>query len=975
MKRLLIALAFLLPLGVFAQSKGELRYDTVVIKKQGGNSNLIIEDSSKGITGGVYYNAGRGLLRAKKTVAINDSAFIVGGDTVRLRLGGGSGLADGDKVEVIVDDAAATFLVKKADGFIRNKGDSLVTPFAQFPTYERMRLMPTAQLDTNFVYYLKRGKYLVPYVYDPNDVSSADDSASVIRIGATARLKLMVQNYVQPYMFGAYPDDGLDDQAGVQKMIDWMIRNSGSGYWNIKEAIFEGGVYEFSVKGFLVWKDANNDGQPEFTNIKLRGNKPVAMGGASGGETQLHATFNDGFVIGLERCKGCEVSNFIITGTNQLNYGLDSSWNKNATFLKNGHRFNRFSPTVGIVVDPFGAVDDSTTDRFPQWLSYYTYVTPGNGGSTVCIFRNNKVDGFAVGMLLSPQNTTQNNEGHWIENFFVSNVKYGYASTQSQERTVQIKNMYAWGSVHTVLDTRTFGVGRGEPPSVDGLNIAGGVYRAVNFQGSGGFFPTINITNLYAELLYTLGYSTAGTVFINPHVAFGEKEEYYSTYPALRNLRYPDTLYYGGSTIFINALLLYYNGGTKAPFNFQGNIRFIGGALNSQPGVRYNTISVEPFNMTLEGTGFYAIGNGQVNSHPTLFEAPEYNINQWMKYGQMFVPWTNPPIPIEQADYAVLRRTAISSFWKRGSIGNVTLTVSGDSATATIALFNNKTYLVNSLIWGSESQGGHLMRVRRVTGTTVCFDYLTESVTGSGTYNDLYIEVAQQIEAPIIATLTGSTSLTNVRQEGSTSAYTMPIGMYWLNNQMFFVTESAAGTATIENMLWSNLDRIAINTTTYTEDGFSAMHPLDNIYFSDGQTFKKGGIIKNTNPNGDAYISGWECTKTGMKGVSAIEPEFKVLYHAGVLLDASVTSSRAATLYDLDKLVRIDNTSGNVTFTISPSTFNNKVLEIEAVIPGSNTITITPSSGTINGVSSYVMTPGEKIRVKGDGTNLRTINP
>ena len=74
-----------------AQSTYHMRYDTVKILRVGGNGELVIanagRDSQKG---GVLYNTGGGYTAFKKTVALNDSTLIVGGDTVII-LGGVKG--------------------------------------------------------------------------------------------------------------------------------------------------------------------------------------------------------------------------------------------------------------------------------------------------------------------------------------------------------------------------------------------------------------------------------------------------------------------------------------------------------------------------------------------------------------------------------------------------------------------------------------------------------------------------------------------------------------------------------------------------------------------------------------------------------------------------------------------------------------------------------------------------------------------
>lgn len=81
------------------------------------------------------------------------------------------------------------------------------------------------------------------------------------------------------------------------------------------------------------------------------------------------------------------------------------------------------------------------------------------------------------------------------------------------------------------------------------------------------------------------------------------------------------------------------------------------------------------------------------------------------------------------------------------------------------------------------------------------------------------------------------------------------------------------------------------------------------------------------------------------------------------------SANQAALIADLDKMVFINATSSSVTYTITPSTFTGRVLRIYGITT-SNTISITPATGTIGGNPSYQLFGQECISVYSDGTNL-----
>jgi hypothetical protein len=73
----------------FAQATYKLKADSVKISNDAANAELILENSTKNVSGGFLYNKGNGRTEFRKVmVKINDSTYLFGSDTLHLNLSG-----------------------------------------------------------------------------------------------------------------------------------------------------------------------------------------------------------------------------------------------------------------------------------------------------------------------------------------------------------------------------------------------------------------------------------------------------------------------------------------------------------------------------------------------------------------------------------------------------------------------------------------------------------------------------------------------------------------------------------------------------------------------------------------------------------------------------------------------------------------------------------------------------------------------
>lgn len=87
MKKLYFIIAMLLSFTGMAQTVGQLRYDTVKMYKVGGSTELIIQNTTKDSTGGIFTNIGNGWGKWLKPYAIS-GGIVIGLDTVLVSGGG-----------------------------------------------------------------------------------------------------------------------------------------------------------------------------------------------------------------------------------------------------------------------------------------------------------------------------------------------------------------------------------------------------------------------------------------------------------------------------------------------------------------------------------------------------------------------------------------------------------------------------------------------------------------------------------------------------------------------------------------------------------------------------------------------------------------------------------------------------------------------------------------------------------------------
>ena len=89
----------------------------------------------------------------------------------------------------------------------------------------------------------------------------------------------------------------------------------------------------------------------------------------------------------------------------------------------------------------------------------------------------------------------------------------------------------------------------------------------------------------------------------------------------------------------------------------------------------------------------------------------------------------------------------------------------------------------------------------------------------------------------------------------------------------------------------------------------------------------------------------------------------------------TTSTSSNYTMLATDAIVLVDASGGNRTVTVNNgSTYTSRIRAIKKVESSSNTVSVVPSSGSIEGAATYVLTTTEGIAFTSDGSNLWAVS-
>jgi hypothetical protein len=302
-----------------------------------------------------------------------------------------------------------------------------------------------------------------------------------------------------------HPRDGTVDWSPyIQQAIDLAIAPVGAPTNETGIVYIPPGRYRIdtTLKAFI-----RNGNEYTFSSVKIEGCCPSYNNNFN--STVLISPSNANPILVYQKSRDISLENIVFVGSSGWATGIDANqgmvaiYNNPATDYTGGCRDNPKSPYAGVVIDPF-SVYTPVNDRYPGLTAYYTNT---DGGSSLTRIHRCHFEKFVVGLSLSPNGSTQNNDSVSCIDCSWENCKVAISVGQSQSRdTHAIRPIIHQCKV--CFDSVNYGEGLGEPVDVQGgrTTFCGEIYQSTRSYGG-----QLRCAGLYNEGLYRIGtFSGAG---------------------------------------------------------------------------------------------------------------------------------------------------------------------------------------------------------------------------------------------------------------------------------------------------------------------------------------------------------------------------------------------------------------------------------------------------------------------------------
>jgi hypothetical protein len=308
--------------------------------------------------------------------------------------------------------------------------------------------------------------------------------------------------------FGAHTGN-FDNSEAFKSASDYLIQHP-----NITSSLYIPPGSYFQSKPWILQNVV--EGKWRFFHIHIFGNSS-AKSSPDPSLTIINCGFADGFGIGVQFGRDVEIQNIAIVGkykpppVNIYNVGstLYSAWDNNTA------RDGRNAPNCGIAIDPFCDSNHIAASACYGGMRSQYLPNTGRGGTSGMKITKCRINNFPVGIILTPNGFTQNDENIDIVDNNIYACKVSIAIGQDQSKNINIDRLQSWGPTYTVIDGLRYGAGTGGgSTNCSKWNVAGCINQLFNITTSR---FSLSCRELYAESLFRIGNVGVGTVanFVN----------------------------------------------------------------------------------------------------------------------------------------------------------------------------------------------------------------------------------------------------------------------------------------------------------------------------------------------------------------------------------------------------------------------------------------------------------------------------
>ena len=279
---------------------------------------------------------------------------------------------------------------------------------------------------------------------------------------------------------------GTDNLAALQASVDAAV---GLGSRTLQ--LPPGNIL---LDGTLVVGDTDGG----FDALHLRG----AAGSFLGSTTLVHsAAQNHNPMLDIAGVRSLRITDLRLRGNNLAPAQVNTETHRDsrlANWISPGFSANRYSPYAGITFAALAGADPSTNSPAGPGYTYGAYGQTGLASKVQ--FERLRIEGFVVGIVVSPNSGVQGLEDIMIRDCSIIENTYGVCTTGSQQRNISVINVNAQGS-WCVFDNVTFGEQLGQPINRSYNNIGKSVYASQSSSGIG----IANVSGEYFENMRCIG--------------------------------------------------------------------------------------------------------------------------------------------------------------------------------------------------------------------------------------------------------------------------------------------------------------------------------------------------------------------------------------------------------------------------------------------------------------------------------------